>query len=376
MSTDSNHDDAYEVRDIEPVTMGTLDTMGKIEADVAVMTAKRYPRFWAPFGRDRGRGVADFQNEVVTYACADQEMAEACFYRLPRRTKDGRKIIIEGGSIRLAEIVAGCWRNIYIGTQIAPDADNYVTAVGGGWDLERNLKAGTQVRRRIVDHNGKRYNEDLIQQTTNALQSIAYRNLVFRIVPRSLLAGPIVHIREIAAGKGRPMDQRRTYALKKLSEVGAAEREVLNFLGCKSVVDITEQHLADLTGIFAGIKEGESSWFQIYRDWVEEQKAGVPDPDPLPPIHSIKREVQPPPPSSSQSQPQAAPVVNDESGAEPTTLSEVQQIALNQQRKKLKLSLEDLRAAVISLGVESGELDQLAATEYDALVDALTSRAR
>lgn len=55
-----------------------------------------------------------------------------------------------------------------------------MTAQGVFHDLERNVAITYEVRRRIVDKNGRRYKPDMIGVTANAACSIALRNAILR----------------------------------------------------------------------------------------------------------------------------------------------------------------------------------------------------
>ena len=123
-------------------------------------------------------------------ATLTQETAAACLYVLPRKDRDGKPVQIVGPSVRLAEICASAWGNIDFGSRIGREEQAYVIAQGFAFDLQTNTRCTFEVRRRITTREGRRYSEDLIQQTVNAAQSIALRNAIFRVIPRALV-GPV-----------------------------------------------------------------------------------------------------------------------------------------------------------------------------------------
>jgi hypothetical protein len=284
-------------RDIEPVGAGMLNGVSRSEIDIQIATARQSPRFRRPFGRDPGRGIEDFQNDVLTLATSDEETAAACFFKLPRKSRDGERIFIEGPSIRMAEIMASLWRNLHCAARVSEIGDEYVVAQAFAWDLESNYRLGKEVRRRITTASGRRFSEDMIGVTANAAISIALRNAIFTLVPRALIKGVLDEVKKVATGKNLPMDKRRGRAFKRMGEVQAPEAEVLKVLGRKSVVEIDDEDLEKLTGMYTGIREGETTWRQIYVDWVEEQRdlaSGLrPVVDDLPPLGSLKAEAQP-----------------------------------------------------------------------------------
>ena len=66
------------------------------EIDIQIATAKQYPR-----------DLNTVLNKIATYATMDRETAEDCFYVLRRKDANGNDNVIEGLSIRMAEIIAG-----------------------------------------------------------------------------------------------------------------------------------------------------------------------------------------------------------------------------------------------------------------------------
>ena len=71
-----------------------LLALSKAEIDLQIATAKTYPR-----------SLKDFQAGALQMVCYSQEAAEKMYYKLPRKTKEGKIKIIEDPSVRFAEIV-------------------------------------------------------------------------------------------------------------------------------------------------------------------------------------------------------------------------------------------------------------------------------
>ena len=91
-----------EIIEIKQADM--LQAINRAEVDIQIATAKQYPR-------DLSRVL----NQIKTYATMDMETAEDCFYAL-RRGKGSDQQVIEGVSVRLAEIIASAWGNIRVQT--------------------------------------------------------------------------------------------------------------------------------------------------------------------------------------------------------------------------------------------------------------------
>lgn len=145
----------------------------KAELDIQVSTAKAYPR-----------NVKTFVENCIEMATFDQDTAESCIYCLVRG-KGIDRTEIKGPSIRLAEIAASCWGNIYAATRIVENDGRFVTAQGVAWDLQINNKMSADVKRKITTKEGRTYSEDMQVVTGNAACSIALRNAILKVVPRA-----------------------------------------------------------------------------------------------------------------------------------------------------------------------------------------------
>ena len=136
---------------------GTLLAVRGQDVDIQIATARQYPR-----------NITAFKRQAMDMATLDDETAASCFYCLPR---GGKKIM--GPSARLAEIVASAWGNMRAQSKVVEVNDKEVVAEGACWDLEKNVLISVQVRRRITDSKGIRFNDDMIVVTGNAASSIA-----------------------------------------------------------------------------------------------------------------------------------------------------------------------------------------------------------
>ncbi len=157
-----------------------ISDQGKLvraELDMQITTAKAYPR-----------NPDDFIQFATQLATQDEETAQSCFYCLTRKSKDGKVTEIKGASIRLAEIAAASWGNLHAASRIVENDGKAITAEGVAWDLERNVRISSQVKRSIVTTNsGATYSHDMQILTGNAASSIALRNAIFKVIPKALI---------------------------------------------------------------------------------------------------------------------------------------------------------------------------------------------
>ncbi len=216
----------------------------RAELDVQISTAKAYPR------KQR-----EFIEKATELATLDQETAASCFYCLIRKGKEG-KSEIKGGSIRLAEIAAACWGNIHAATRIIGNDGKFITAQGVAWDLENNVKIGTEVKRKITNRDGQKYSDDMQTVTGNAAAAIALRNAIFKVVPKALVDRVYEAAVKFSIGDQKSLTAKRKEIIDKLNKMGAETTQILIFLNRTNIDEITADELRQLIGIGTAIKDG------------------------------------------------------------------------------------------------------------------------
>lgn len=207
------------------------------------------------------RKIARCVDEAKSIATISKEAAESCFYALPRGGK-----LITGPSIRLAEIMQHTFGRLVVRARVVQTSYKTITVVGEAIDLERLVMASAEVTRRITDKHGNRYNDDMIGVTSNAAQSIAIRNAIFRIIPRPLVQEVERAARKVALGEAQTHEHRRQIAIAKLAKAGINERRVLHSLGRDSVMEITADDLLALSRAIEQAIKGEAELSNLFPD--------------------------------------------------------------------------------------------------------------
>lgn len=232
-------------REVESPAMdiAVLGAISRAELDQQITTARAYPR-----------SLKNFVSECRDMACLNEKVASECFYILPR---DGKSI--EGPSVRLGEIVQSAWGNCQSGARVVEEGDNFVTAQGVFYDLQRNVKITMEVRRRITGKGGRRYSQDMINVTGNAACSIALRNAIFRGIPKAFWNDIYEEARLVARGNIKSLVANRTDALNYVARKGVTQEMVLGALGVAGIEDIGLDELATLRGMITTIKDGEAT---------------------------------------------------------------------------------------------------------------------
>ena len=248
-----------EIIKIEQAEM--LQAINRAEIDIQISTAKQYPR-----------NLNETLNKIATYATMDRETAEDCFYVLRRKGQNGQDNVIEGLSVRMAEIIAGAWGNLRVQTSIIGNDGKMITARAICHDLETNFAVSKEVKRRITDKYGRTYSEDMQVTTGNAAASIAFRNAVLAVIPKAITKRVINEVKQVALGQAIDIETARQNCIANFAKSGVTKKMLLEYLGKKSVADIDKEALFELRATWNAIKEGTTSVQECFIKPAEEAK--------------------------------------------------------------------------------------------------------
>lgn len=237
---------------------GALNAIESAAVSQQIATAKKYPR-----------DVRKARDEAMALATLDEETATSMFYSLPR---DGKRIL--GPSARLAEVIVYSWGNIRAQAIISEITDKHVTALGTCFDLEKNVAAQVEVRRRITKSSGTRFSEDMIIVTGNAACSIALRNAVFKVIPFALVKPVYDEAMQTAIGKAKSMNERRQAAVEIFAKMGIDEARMLTAVGRQHLEETTPDDIVVLRGLFTAIRDGDTTIDEAFPTTNENSKEG------------------------------------------------------------------------------------------------------
>lgn len=213
----------------------------------AELSSQLKTQMLAAYSHPRNEALA--VEKAKELACEKQDLALGCFYSLPRAGKR-----IQGPSVRLAEIMAYTWGNLHVAARIVDVTEVDVVAQAVCVDLQNNFTVSNETRRRITDKNGKRYNDDMIVTTANAARSLAFRDAVFRVIPKAYVERVLEAAREVAFEGAKDLSQRREVCIKFWEKQGVTKKQVLDHLGYSKLEEVTVDDLDYLVGIANGIK--------------------------------------------------------------------------------------------------------------------------
>lgn len=290
---ESEQDDAA----LEVTQPTALEAMERAQIDVQISTAKRYPR----------PALKEIKRRMLEFATLDEETAEACFYTLKRKDwKTGKVKIIQGPSVRLAEIAVVCYGNVRAGARIVGNDGRAITSQGMCHDLENNSLVSMEVRRRITSHAGRTYDDDMQVVTGNAANAISFRNAVLKVIPGALTRPVYDAARSVAIGTSSTLAAKRDKIIKRLEAMGATVEAVLVAVEKATLDEIGLKELEILIGLGTSIKDGDTTVEEAFPEKRPEIALPTLGADAVKPSASQERKAQPEKPEPEKPEPPKA----------------------------------------------------------------------
>lgn len=247
-----------EIIKVEQADM--LQAINRAEIDIQIATAKQYPR-----------DIHAVLNKIESYATLDAETAQDCFYVLRREGRDGNANVIEGLSVRMAEIIAGAWGNLRVQARIIGNDGRQITAQAICHDLESNFAVMKEVKRSIVTKKGYTFSEDMQVVTGNAACSIALRNAVLTVIPKAVTKRIIADVKKVALGQSLDLEQSRQNVVQYFAKLGVTDKQLFAYCGVKSLEEVDKQMIFELRATANAIKEGTTTVQECFIKPVEQK---------------------------------------------------------------------------------------------------------
>jgi hypothetical protein len=236
---------------------GVVAELNRSELESQLDAAHKYPR-----------SIKRFLRSAMTLATLTQDVAESCIYSLPRGGKP-----ITGPSVRLAEICASSYGNLHVGARPMEVGRLDVISQGVAWDLETNYRVTIEAKRRITKSAGARFNEDMIQVTHAAATSIAFRNAIFRVIPRSYIDTIYQHVRRVAVGDAKTLEAKRAELFDRLGKLGVPQDRILAAIGKEAIEDVGLNEVEQLIGFGTAIKNNDRTIDDVFPPTMAEPPA-------------------------------------------------------------------------------------------------------
>jgi len=228
----------------------------KAQIDIQISTAKTYPR-----------NIKRAVDDAIAVATMDKDTASTCTYSVPRGGK-----AISGPSVHLAKIIAQQWGNLRVETKVVNVDLTTVTSQAIAFDLEKNLAIKVEVKRSIMTKMG-RMKDDMIVVTGNAGNSIALRNAIFAIIPKSVTDKVYKTAMTLITGdisdETKLIKRRKVIIDALMGTYSVTETEILSAIGKASIAHIVGEDIVVLIGIGQAIKDGDTTIEEAFRGKVK-----------------------------------------------------------------------------------------------------------
>lgn len=230
------------------------------EAQGKLVIAKRFPR-------DEFQAFADMKK-----ACQRPGLASKAFYSYPRGGET-----ISGPTIRLAEELARCWRNIEYGIKELSQDNGKSEMQAFAWDLEANtmsVQNFTNPHAREVKNKGQTTIKQLtslrdIYENNANMAGRRLRARILAVLPADFVEEAIAECKKTLAGKNdTPLADRVRNMIVQFEKLGVT-REMIEKRLKRSVDTMNATDLTDYVGIFNSLKDGQtkiSDWFEYTQE--------------------------------------------------------------------------------------------------------------
>lgn len=238
---------------LEVLQPSQIEALERAQIDVQVATAHKYPR-----------SLQQFRQRSMSMACLDAETAETCIYCRPvgkEQNAQGKWVekFAEGASIRLAEIVAASYGNIRAASRIIEQTERFVRCEGVCHDLETNYAGKSECVEATVKKDGTPYSERQRALVAKVCLAKAYRDAIFKVVPRALCKPVLDAAKKVAAGQGLSIEERRKKVRAWITQLKIDESRMFAALDVNGWDEVGENQLMTLTGLKTSMADGDIS---------------------------------------------------------------------------------------------------------------------
>lgn len=222
------------------------------EAQGKLVIAKKSPR-------NEYQAFADMKK-----ACQRMGLAQKAFYSYPRGGET-----VSGPTIRLAEELARCWRNIEYGIKELSQDNGKSEMQAFAWDLETNTMSvqnftnphAKEVKGKIKTLTSLR---DIYENNAN-MAGRRLRARILAVLPADFVEEAVTECRKTLAGKNDvPISDRVKNMIVAFGKIGVTQEMIEKRLGRK-LETMNSEDLTDYIGIYNSLKEKNtkaSDWFE------------------------------------------------------------------------------------------------------------------
>jgi len=271
MSDVATNNDDHDSATGEIMAPTSMEAAISAEINQQVMTAHRFPR-----RRDK-----DISSEIMSRATLNDQIASECMYSKPQGNKQ-----VTGPSARFAEIVFASFGNLRVAARFVRIDDDHplrqaVVVEAVCLDLQSNNGRVVPNRRSIMTSpkNGqpRPYPAELINTTMAAAASIATREAILKVVPKSVWIEAYERVVAVIQGDQKTLGERRAKAIAAFGGYGVKPADLFAALNVPDENGIGLDLMPTLIGMYTALKEGEGIEAVLGR---AREESGAPAPKP------------------------------------------------------------------------------------------------
>ncbi len=214
------------------------------EVQAMVIMAKKFPR-----------NQLQAEKRILD-ACKRKGLAEVSQYSF---NKGG---LVEGPSIRLAEVLAQNWGNLDYGMVELERKDGVSTMMAYCWDIETNVRRSqvfTVAHKRDTRSGGKKLTEerDIYEATAN-MGSRRVRACILAVIPGDIVDSAVAQCdKTLAAANGdKPMKERIAEMVKQFEKFEVTQEIIEKFLGHPLTVErTTEPEMLRMRKVYIALQD-------------------------------------------------------------------------------------------------------------------------
>lgn len=228
------------------------------EVQAAMVIAKKFPR-------DEFSAI-----ERIKRSCQRYSLASQAIYSYPRgKDENGKKQIVSGPSIRLAEVIAQQWGNIDCGVieleKNAGSDDGYGSSemMAYCWDLETNTrvcKIFSVDHKRDTRYGTKNLTDSRdVYETTANFGSRRMRACILSVIPGDVVEEALnVCKKTIAQNDQRSFQDRMNDMLKTFKKEFSVTKEQIEKYSGLNLAEFGNDEIIDLQGVYKSLKDGQA----------------------------------------------------------------------------------------------------------------------
>jgi regulator of replication initiation timing len=254
---------ATKNKEVSRETSGTRvqESRAVAEIQAAVLMAKQSPR-------NQGQAYLD-----IIDTCKRSAFAETALYAYPRGGT-----LVEGPSIRMAEVLARCWGNCRVGITIQYQDADKTEARAYAYDLQTNYMIDqdfTVPHKRTTRKGVQRLTDERdIRELVSNIGSRHLRGCILRLIPSDIVDDAEQQVKQTLISTDVPIGEQIKKMIKAFNELGVKVEHLEKRLGHNMDATIP-QEIVTLKSIWKSIKDGmakREDFFEIQSKVAEDSK--------------------------------------------------------------------------------------------------------